>query len=49
MVVPLETHTSGFPTVSSQAPKVFTVQAMPGGLRTRLSGTPQPTRSYGAT
>jgi hypothetical protein len=48
MVAPLETHASGFLTALSQAPKVFTLHGVPGGLGTRLSETPQPSWSYGA-
>jgi hypothetical protein len=49
MVAPMETHASGFLTTPSQAPKVFTMLIVPGGLGTRLSGTPRPARSYGVT
>jgi hypothetical protein len=49
MVAPLEMHAFRFLTVSSQAPKVFTLHDMIGGSGTHLSGTPQSPWSYGAT
>jgi hypothetical protein len=40
MIAPLESHTSGFLAVPSQAPKVFTLRGVPEDLGTRLSKTP---------
>jgi hypothetical protein len=42
MVAPLEMHASEFLTVPSQAPKVFALCGVLGGLGTHRSGTPQP-------
>jgi hypothetical protein len=49
MVAPLEMHAFRFLTASNQVPKVFTLHGMLEGLGTRLSGTPRPPQSYGAT
>jgi hypothetical protein len=40
MVAPLEMHASGFLTMPSQAPNVFTLRGVPGGPGPHLSGTP---------